>query len=79
MIVDFNNIGAQGFRIWDWDKDVGTKEWIMIGSHCGLCGARLGWKGGLEKFCPNCGAMFIGSQNQEPPVDEIDEKDEGLA
>lgn len=78
-MVRINNSGTQGYRVWEWDKDIATKEWMLEGSHCSVCGSSLGWRWGLEDFCPRCGTMFIGTQNQEPPEDEIDEKDQGLA
>ena len=36
---------------------------------CGVCNAPLGWRYGLEKFCPNCGTEFIQTINSEPPED----------
>ena len=65
----------QGNRVYIWKKDE-EDEWQIEYIRCGVCNAPLGWRYGLEKFCPNCGTEFIGTINSEPPEEtEIVEKE----
>ena len=67
----------QGNRVYVWKKDE-ENEWQIEYIRCGVCNAPLGWRYGLEKFCPNCGTEFIGTLNSEPPEENeiVEEKEE---
>ena len=76
MEVNFNETPfrvTQGNRVYIWEKD-DEGEWQIKHIQCGICNAFLGWRYGLEKFCPNCGVEFIQTINSEPPEDNIVEE-----
>ena len=79
MEINFEEVPfrvLQGNRVYIWKKDE-ADEWQIECIRCGVCNAPLGWRYGLEKFCPNCGVEFINTINAEPPDEEvIDTKEE---
>ena len=69
MEINFEEIPfrvLQSNRVYIWEKD-DEEEWQIKYIKCEACNAPLGWRYGLEKFCPNCGAEFIKTINSEPP------------
>lgn len=74
MEINFEEIPfrtLQGDKVYIWEKD-NENEWQLKNMQCNICHALLGWKYGLEKFCPNCGVEFINTLNPQPPEEETD-------